>query len=48
MELEKAKQILNAQNAKQFSDEEIIQMVEFLTILAEVSINNLFKKNNYE
>lgn len=48
MELEKAKQILNAQNAKQFTDEEIIQLVEFLTILADVSINNLLKKNNDE
>lgn len=48
MELEKAKQILNAQNSKQYTDEEIIQMVEFLTILANVSINNLLKNNKDE
>jgi hypothetical protein len=48
MELEKAKQILNAQNATQYTDEEILQMVEFLTILANVSINNLLKINKDE
>ncbi|MEO0038126.1 MAG: hypothetical protein RIQ59_1337 [Bacteroidota bacterium] len=48
MEFEKAKQILNAQNAKQYTDEEIIQMVELLTILASVSINNLLNNKNDE
>ncbi len=48
MELEKAKQILNVQNATQYTDEEILQMVEFLTILASVSINNLLNNKNDE
>ena len=48
MEVEKAKQILNAANAKQYTEEEIKEMLKFLTVLAKVSINNLLKKNNNE
>lgn len=44
MELEKAKQILKEAKAKQYTDEEINEILKFLTILAKVSIDNHLKK----
>ena len=48
MELKKAKEILNTHNENNYSDEEIIQVLKFLNIIASVSINNLFKKMKNE
>ena len=45
MELEKAKQILKEAKAKQYTDDEIMEILKFLTILAKVSIDNLLKSN---
>ena len=45
MELEKAKQILKEAKAKQYTDDEIQEMLKFLTVLAKVSIDNLLKSN---
>lgn len=45
MELEKAKQILKEAKAKQYTDDEIQEILKFLTILAKVSIDNLLKNN---
>ena len=44
MELEKARQILKQVNAKQYTDDEIKEILKFLTILAKVSIDNILKK----
>ena len=46
MELEKAKQILKEAKAKQYSDDEISELLKFLTILANISIDNLKKTTN--
>lgn len=53
MELKKAKQILNKDRDKKFTDEEIIEIMKFIKVLAEVSVKNFLKsmknkKNNYE
>ncbi|MDI1316442.1 hypothetical protein [Flavobacterium sp.] len=45
MEFEKAKQILNEQKEIEYTDEEIMQMLDFLDVLAILSINNLLKRN---
>lgn len=44
MELEKARQILKQVNAKQYTDDEIKEILKFLNILAKVSIDNILKK----
>lgn len=44
MELEKARQILKQVKAKQYTDDEIKEILKFLTILAKVSIDNIIKK----
>ena len=45
MELEKAKQILKEAKAKQYTDNEIQEMLKFLTVLARISIDNILKNN---
>lgn len=45
MELEKAKQILKETKAKQYTDDEIKEILKFLTVLAKISIDNLLKTN---
>ena len=44
MELEKAKQILKEAKAKQYTDDEIQEMLKFLNVFKEVMINNLLKE----
>ena len=44
MELEKAKQILKEAKAKQYTDDEIKEILNFLTVLAKISIDNHLKK----
>ena len=46
MELKKAKQILNKDRDKKFTDEEIIEIIKFIDVLANVSVNNLLKSKN--
>lgn len=45
MEIEKAKQILNEQKEIEYTDEDIKQLLDFLHVLANISIDNLLKKN---
>ena len=44
MEFDKAKQILNAKNSKQYTDEQIREIVTLLEVFKTISINNLLKK----
>lgn len=44
MEIEKALEILNATKVKKYTAHEATKVLEFLTILARISINNLIKK----
>jgi len=48
MEFEKAKQILNCEKEENYTDDEIKQILEFLSVLAKVSIDNLLKRKNDE
>jgi hypothetical protein len=45
MELEKAKQILKETSTKQLTDDEIKDLLNFVTILANISIDNLLKSS---
>jgi hypothetical protein len=45
MELERAKQILKQEKAEDYTDDEINEILKFLSILARVSIDNLLKSN---
>jgi len=47
MELERAKQILNKEKTKQYTHEEVKEILKFLSVLAKISINNLLKSNKY-
>jgi hypothetical protein len=44
MEFEKAKQILNTESKKNYTDEEISEILKLLTVFAEVTVKNLLKK----
>lgn len=44
MEFEKAKQILNSESEKKYTDEEVSEILKLLTVFAEVTVNNLLKK----
>lgn len=43
MELKKAKQILNKNRDKELTDEEIIEILKFIEVLVEMSVNNFLK-----
>jgi DNA-binding MltR family transcriptional regulator len=43
MEFEKAKQILNTESEKKFTDQEIIEIMQILEVFADVWVNNLLK-----
>jgi hypothetical protein len=43
MEFEKAKQILNTESEKKFTDQEIIEIMQMLEVFADVWVNNLLK-----
>jgi hypothetical protein len=45
MELEKAKQILKETSTTQLTDDEIKDLLNFVTILANISIDNLLKSS---
>ena len=44
MEFEKAKQILNTESEKKYTDEEVSEILKLLTVFAEVTVKNLLKK----
>jgi hypothetical protein len=43
MEFKMAKQILNKNRDKELTDEEIIEILKFIEVLAEISVNNFLK-----
>ena len=43
MEFEKAKQILNTESEKKFTDQEITEIMQMLEVFADVWFNNLLK-----
>ena len=46
MEFEKAKQILNANKSKKYSDDEIKEIIKLLEVFMVISINNLIRKKD--
>lgn len=46
MELKKAKQILNENRDKKLIDEQIIEILKFVELLADISVNNFLKSMN--
>lgn len=48
MELEKAKQILNGKTNEKYNEKELIQILEFINVIAVISINNQMKKKQKE
>jgi hypothetical protein len=48
MEFEKAKQILNTESEKKFTDQEIIEIMQMLEVFADVWVNNLLKSKKNE
>jgi hypothetical protein len=43
MEFKMAKQILNKNRDKELTDEEIIEILKFIEVLVEISVNNFLK-----
>lgn len=43
MEFEKAKQILNENELKKYTDQEIIEIIKILEVFTDVWVNNLLK-----
>jgi hypothetical protein len=43
MELKKAKQILNKNRDKKLTDEQVIEILKFVELLADISVNNFLK-----
>ena len=48
MEFEKAKQILNTESEKKYTDQEIIEIMQMLEVFADVWVNNLLKSTKNE
>jgi hypothetical protein len=48
MEFEKAKQILNTESEKKYTDHEIIEIIQVLEVFASVWANNLLKSTKNE
>lgn len=46
MELKKAKQILNKNRDKKLTDEQVIEILKFIELLADISVNNFLKSMN--
>jgi hypothetical protein len=46
MELNKVKQILNKNREKKLTDEEVIEIMKFVELLADISVNNFLKSMN--
>lgn len=45
MEFERAKEILNQDRENKYTDEEISEILNFLTILAEVAVKNILRES---
>lgn len=43
MEFKKAKHILNKSRDKKLTDDEIIEILKFIEVLVEISVNNFLK-----
>ena len=48
MEFEKAKQILNTESEKKYTDQEIIEIMKMLEVFADAWANNLLKSTKNE
>jgi hypothetical protein len=48
MEFEKARQILNTESEKKYTDQEIIEIIQILEVFAEVWVDNLLKSTKNE
>lgn len=48
MEFEKAKQILNTESEKKYTDQEIIEIMQMLEVFADVWAKNLLKSTKNE
>jgi hypothetical protein len=46
MEFKKAKQILNKSRYKKLTDEQVIEILKFIELLADISVNNFLKSIN--
>lgn len=46
MEFKKAKQILNKSRDKKLTDEQVIEILKFIELLANMSVNNFLKSIN--
>ncbi len=46
MELKKAKQILNKNREKKLTDEQVIEILKFIELLAEMSVKDFLKSMN--
>ncbi|WP_396209489.1 hypothetical protein [Flavobacterium sp.] len=46
MELNKVKQILNKNREKKLTDEEVIEIMKFVELLADISVNSFLKSMN--
>jgi hypothetical protein len=48
MEFEKVKQILNTESKNNYTDQEIIEIMQILEVFADVWVNNLLKSTKNE
>jgi hypothetical protein len=46
MEFKKVKQILNKSRDKKLTDEQVIEILKFIELLADISVNNFLKSIN--
>jgi hypothetical protein len=46
MEFKKAKQILNKDRDKELTDEQVIETLKFIELLANMSVNNFLRSMN--
>ena len=46
MEFKRAKQILNKNKDKKFTDEEIIEIMKIMEVFVKLAVNDLFKSSN--
>jgi hypothetical protein len=46
LEFKRAKQILNKNKDKKFTDEEIIEIMKIMEVFVKLAVNDLFKSRN--
>ena len=46
LEFKRAKQILNKNKDKKFTDEEIIEIMKIMEVFVKLAVNDLFKSSN--